>query len=702
MLLINDVYKYGERKYRILWAAPSYVYWIDIGDKSALPEIKDYQELLDLLANEAIEYSEDPYSEFVLNPPDSGKWAKDKQNKAWEMLKSIVFVEPDIYINSARGPLISKVLIDYSTTKQTVYAKLRQYWQRGKVPNALYIDSRKFGGRGLGKKAGNVKRGRPRTVKIGVGVNIDEKIAKVFRVVISKHYLTTDKKRIIHCYNQALIALQIDRTKVTEQELAEAPTYKQFIDFLKKEIGSVEIAKKRYGDISFAKDIRPVLGTSASEVLGPGSRYQIDATIGDIYLVSEADRSTIIGRPVIYAVMDVFSRLVTGIYVGLEGPSWVSAMSALSNTMSDKVSFCKQYGIEIEFDQWPVRGIPEAILGDRGEILSTTADMLSDALNIRVENTPPYRADWKGIVERYFSTIQAKFKPYVEGYVTGVISKKRAGPDYRLDAELTLTDITKIIIKCVLQYNSTHYIRNYDADSDIPPDLPHNPLQLWNWGINNRTGKLRSVKEDLVNINLLPHKEASVTPEGIKLFGCLYSTAMAIKEGWFHRIDSGPKSVKVAYDPHNVNQIYLRPEKGYDQYLICDLTERSREYRNLSFWDVWRIRKIKANTASFSGLTKTKGELNLDAEIERITEEARRKKPNVSHLSHASRVKGIAQNRQNEKNTLRGANTDVADRIKQNKSEQRKNNIIPLAEKKLDDFSIPFMLDGLSEGDDEL
>ena len=699
MLLVNDVYKYGERKYRVLWKEPDYVYWIDIDDKSALPEKKYYQELLDLLADEVISYSDDPYAEFVLNPPDNNKWVKDKQDKAWEMLKSIVFVEPDIYINSARGPLVSKLLIDYATTKQTVYAKLRQYWQRGKVPNALYIDSRKFGGRGLVKKAGNVKRGRPRTVKIGVGVNIDEQIAKIFRVVISKHYLSTDKKSINHCYNQALIALQIDRTKVTEEELAETPTYEQFFHFLKKDNNPVEMAKKRYGDISFAKDIRPVLGTSGSEVIGPGSRYQIDATIGDVYLLSESDRATIIGRPVIYIVIDVFSRLVTGLYVGLEGPSWVSAMSALSNTMSDKVSFCKRYGIGIEFEQWPVNGKPEAILGDRGEILSITADMLSEALNIRIENTPPYRADWKGIVERYFNTVQAKFKPYVQGYVTGVISKKRAGPDYRLDAELTLNDITKIIIRCVLQYNSTHHIENYDADSDMPPNLPHNPLQLWNWGVNNRTGKLRSVNEDLMNINLLPHSKASVTPEGIKLFGCLYSAAFAIKEGWFHRINTGPSSVKVAYDPHNANKIYLRPEKGYDQYVICDLTERSREYRNMTFWDVWRIRPIKAKTASFSGLTKTKGELGLDAEIEKIVNEAKENKSDVSHLSKASRVKGIDQNRSNEKTTLRRTKAEIVTTTKPNFP--IKNNVVSLTEQKLEDFSVPFMLDELNKGEDE-
>ncbi len=72
--------------------------------------------------------------------------------------------------------------------------------------------------------------------------------------------------------------------------------------------------------------------------MGPGAKYQIDATVGDIYLVSQFDRSDIIGRPVMYFVMDSYSRMVTGMYVGLEGPSWAGAMMAIENAASDKVA----------------------------------------------------------------------------------------------------------------------------------------------------------------------------------------------------------------------------------------------------------------------------------------------------------------------------------------------------------------------------
>lgn len=41
-------------------------------------------------------------------------------------------------------------------------------------------------------------------------------------------------------------------------------------------------------------------------------------------------------------------------------------MMAIANAASDKMKYCAEYGIEISVDEWPCRGVPGAILGDRG------------------------------------------------------------------------------------------------------------------------------------------------------------------------------------------------------------------------------------------------------------------------------------------------------------------------------------------------
>jgi hypothetical protein len=172
---------------------------------------------------------------------------------------------------------------------------------------------------------------------------------------------------------------------------SELPTFGQFRYWYAKELDLRQSITAREGKRGFVLRHRAVLGNSTRMAIGPGSIYQIDATIADVYLVSSFDRSMIIGRPVIYMVIDVFSRMITGLYIGLEGPSWIGAMMALANATMDKVAFCAEFGIEISGQEWPCHYLPETILADRGELEGVNTDNLVDSLNIAVANTPPYR-----------------------------------------------------------------------------------------------------------------------------------------------------------------------------------------------------------------------------------------------------------------------------------------------------------------------
>src|SRR5699024_8503252 len=145
------------------------------------------------------------------------------------------------------------------------------------------------------------------------------------------------------------------------------PSYHQFYYWFKK----LEDPKK---DIQFRKSTkeyelkhRPILGNSKSETNGTGTRFQIDATIADIYLVSSLDVNKVIELSLNSAVVDIYLRIIKRHYIGLEGPSWIGAMMALDNMVADKVEFCNQYGIDITPEQWPTHHLTEIIIADRGE-----------------------------------------------------------------------------------------------------------------------------------------------------------------------------------------------------------------------------------------------------------------------------------------------------------------------------------------------
>jgi putative transposase len=72
------------------------------------------------------------------------------------------------------------------------------------------------------------------------------------------------------------------------------------------------------------------------------------------------------------------------------------------------VAYCKEYGLDITQDMWPGYGLPEAILGDRGELEGYDSTNLVDSLDIDVANTSPYRCDWKAICEQNFRTVNGQ------------------------------------------------------------------------------------------------------------------------------------------------------------------------------------------------------------------------------------------------------------------------------------------------------
>lgn len=649
MFMPNDVYLLASQRIRVLWSNRQAIYWINIDTEKALPNLSSRAEIEHLMANDELIAINDPYLDVALNSPQPDSRAEEVQNRAWEAIKEIVILEPDVYQRSKRGPLFTKVVESSGATKQTVYRWFRRYWQFGKCKNVLSGRYDLCGGPGKSKTLSNKKIGAPRTRTPGNGINVDDAIKSIFRVAIEKCLLHEGEYEFDYAYNQVLIAFGVP-IPCKPDDLMEVPTERQFKYFYEKEYSSIVVTKKRKGEINYLKDFRPVIGTSTSEVAGPGSRYQIDATIADVYLVSEQDREKIIGRPTLYLVVDVFSRAIVGMYVGLENASWVSAMEALSNAVLDKVEYCSRFDIDITEDIWPTVGLPEAIIGDRGEMLGRHVEVLSKAFNVNIENTPPYRADWKGVVERYFRTVQVKMKPFVEGYVTGKsIGKKRHGKDYRQDGIHTLHEFTQMLIKIVIFYNNEHIVSTYDPDKDIPVNLPHNPLTLWNWGIEYRTGRLRRSASELVKINLLPHTEATVSEHGLKLFRCFYTCKEAIDWGWFEGNYRGPKKVTVAYDLYSANSIYIRPSDSYSNYIEANLTERSRVYKDLTVWEVWEQNDVRALSAATSKLKERAGSVNLVNDLEEIAKRSKASQPAKSSVSKAEKVKGISDNKRFER-----------------------------------------------------
>jgi len=169
---------------------------------------------------------------------------------------------------------------------------------------------------------------------------------------------------------------------VTELDPDQVPSRSQFLYWHSKNKDILEEVQQRNGARNYPLQSRASIDKTETFLSGPCASSQIDATIADIFLVSQSDRTRIVGRPTMYFLKDSFTRIVTGLHITLDPPSWNSAVMCIVNAAEDKVDFCAKYGIQIKEEDWPCKHLPNAIVGDRGEMESIAADMLVNKLHM--------------------------------------------------------------------------------------------------------------------------------------------------------------------------------------------------------------------------------------------------------------------------------------------------------------------------------
>lgn len=291
-------------------------------------------------------------------------------------------------------------------------------------------------------------------------------------------------------------------------------------------------------------------------------------------------------------------------------------------------------------------------MGDRGEMLGSAVETLVNNFHVHVENTAPYRADWKGIVEQRFRLIPAAFKPYTPGYIAEDY-RERGARDYRLDGTLDIDQFTAIVIHCIRFYNTSHLIRGYERDRQmIADEVEAIPIELWEWGAARRTGLQRSFPPELVKLSLLPSDEAVVTAQGIRFYGCYYTCQMAISEHWFERArQKGTWKARISYEPRCMDEIYLHSDSGRVRFLPCAMTDRSAAYRGRTLWEIDQIRQEERERQNVHAPRARQARIDMRQAVKDIVEEAKARKAASPPApeSDRQRVKGIRANRREER-----------------------------------------------------
>lgn len=317
---------------------------------------------------------------------------------------------------------------------------------------------------------------------------------------------------------------------------SDAPTWPQFRHYYYDHDMHKDPQKviAREGLAKYQRDHRPAWGTSARWRTQPGS-YQMDATQADIYLVSRADRSVVVGRPYIYLAVDTATHLIAGVYVGYSCDE-TAVMTCIAQAASDKVEYCARYGIEITPEQWPSAGMPSEIITDQGrEFFGPRMSELCRRYGLEVLTLPPFRPDCKGAVEKTIDLLQQRYKPMLRG--RGVIeddAQERWATDYRTQATLDLDDFARVVIHSVLYLNSGRLV---DGKT---------PAERW----TELSPRLMAVDPQELHIQTLPRDTAKLTRKGLR-----------INRMWYAPDDADGLTIgdsyTVAYDPADLRRIHI-------------------------------------------------------------------------------------------------------------------------------------------------
>jgi transposase InsO family protein len=672
-LFENSLLKYEDGKtIRIVFdnRLSSIIYVVDMEAKRWTYSIEK-KTILDLIEREVVSVlNEDPFHRHVIEQ-DLSKTEKERRERAWKIVTYVldqVEQEEHIFITKYRELAIKKAIAVFQVNYSTIKNYLVSYWKGGKIRNSLLGFYYLCGAKGKEKKANDQKRGRPGTIDSKQGINIDENIKKYFKVGLNRYYYNAKQNNLRTAYELTIrdffTTEEIDTTGETVRVLRDSskiPTYSQFIYWFKKFNDGKKEISKRQGSRVFHQKYRAIIGNSTQDAgLGPATLWQTDSTPLDIHCVSSINRNILVGKPLLHLVIDGFSRMIVGFSLSYESlNSYSGAMMALLNSMTPKKEFCNKYAIDIE-DDWNVACVPQRVFTDRGELNGKQIEGAIEGLGISIQNAPPYFPQAKGTIESMFYHMTARIKPHVEGIVSGNRIRDRGELDTRLKSNLSIEEVTAILIKCIIFYNNFHVIEDYPlTEQMLEQGVEKIPRQIWEFGLMNQKGQLRVLPNDIIRMHLLPtDSTASITSKGVRFKQLLYASEYSLKNNWFQtaRI-KGSSKIKVWYDPRDLTIIYTISEEDHKFHKLS-LVEHLIKYSNKSVEEVEQIIKYEKSVDSEGKVRELKEKIKLFDDIEKIVQEGKQmtEEQKDDSISKTQKLKGMKVNRKKERELQRALN----------------------------------------------
>lgn len=441
----------------------------------------------------------------------------------------------------------------------TVYRWLKKYYEGGERVISLK-DEGVRGGKGQSR--------------------LNEGLDQIIASAIDKVYLNNRRLPIKKVYLE--VCLQCENLKLDPPHLN---TVRNRI----KDINEEERLKRRYGK-SIARDrFEPIKGHFPRADF-PLSVVQIDHTKVDIILVDEIERKPV-GRPWITMAIDVFSRMVVGLYLSFDPPGALGTGMCLSNAILPKEIYLSKLNISGE---WPCWGVMQVIHMDNAkEFRGLMLERACRNYGIEINWRPVKKPHFGGHIERLMGTFASEIHS-LPG-TTFSNTKERKGYESEKEAVFTIKEFETWLVTLItdVYHNSEH------------SSIGRSPLEMYREGIFGSGSRpamglpSRIFNERKVRLDFMPFVERTIQEYGVIIDHIYYYDD--ILRRWIHSMEgknSKSKSKKkfvFRRDPRDISVIYFYDPEIKEYF---DIPYRDTSHPPMTLWEFKEVTRRLAGAGS--------------------------------------------------------------------------------------------------------
>ena len=380
---------------------------------------------------------------------------------------------------------------------------------------------------------------------------------------------------------------------VTLPEEERSVSYKMLYNYIRKHTEDYSCRGKDERDRQ--NNDRQLAGNSRTGVYELGQIVEADEMELGCYVVDQNDGETVLGKAVVYCMVEVLSGICIGAYVSLENNSMRGFQQVFLSLLEPHKNQTQGYSIDYDEEDWPSMIVPNEIRCDRGsEYMSKAYSKAMGELGIRNTPVPPGCGSLKGVVESFNGLVQTYLKAQLKnnGYVE---DKYRGGDLAKGDACLTLEEIRGLVYQSVILYNRRVFEGLIDkkyVDNNVSPT----PKGIFAYEkAHGRAGDPTNVNDatrPAYLFAMLAKEEEKRKFTWNRRKGIVYTfykTELRFysQEPWFLDIlkdEPHPEDIEVRYNVDDIRNVYIRYRKEIHRVPLAEKIEQQHTYADLT-WD---------------------------------------------------------------------------------------------------------------------